>query len=193
MDSYEFKATLLDFFASDKDAAKALDTIDWDTWFYAPGLPPKPNFDTSLVDKCYELARKWESQDFAPAVTDIAGWSANQIVVFLEKILTFPEPLSPAQSSAMGAAYALSTSQNVELSFRYFSIGLAARDRSVYQPAAELLGRVGRMKFVKPLYRKLEHVDRELALKTFEKNRDFYHPICRQQVENLLHGKGGGD
>jgi leukotriene-A4 hydrolase len=62
LDSYDFKATLLDFFASDKAASEALKAVDWDTWFYKPGLPPKPKFDTSMVDKCYALADKWESK-----------------------------------------------------------------------------------------------------------------------------------
>ncbi|TVY64272.1 Leukotriene A-4 hydrolase-like protein [Lachnellula suecica] len=186
LDSYDFKATLLDFFASDKAASKALESVDWDTWFYAPGLPPKPKFDTSMVDKCYALADKWVSKDFSPAPSDIEGWAANQTVVFLEKVQLFKEPLTPSQSQAMGKAYSLATSRNVELSSRYFGIGLTAKDESVYQPAAELLGKVGRMKFVRPLYRKLEQVDRPLALKTFEKNKDFYHPICKGLVEKDL-------
>jgi leukotriene-A4 hydrolase len=62
LDSYEFKATLLDFFAENKEASKALEAIDWEAWFYKPGLPPKPDFDTSIVDKCYALAKKWESK-----------------------------------------------------------------------------------------------------------------------------------
>jgi leukotriene-A4 hydrolase len=61
LDSYEFKSTLLSFFASDATASKALAEVDWDTWFYKPGLPPKPKFDTSMVDKCYALAEKWEA------------------------------------------------------------------------------------------------------------------------------------
>ncbi|KAL2071810.1 hypothetical protein VTL71DRAFT_13045 [Oculimacula yallundae] len=186
LDSYDFKATLLSFFASFPASAKALESVDWDTWFYAPGLPPKPKFDTSMVDRCYALADAWSSPDYAPQASDIAGLTANQIVVFLEKVQLFPTPLSPAQSRAMGKAYNLATSRNVELSFRYFGIGLTAKDESVYQPTAELLGTVGRMKFVRPLYRKLNKVDRELALKTFEKNRDFYHPICRDMVEKDL-------
>ena len=63
---------------------------------------------------------------------------------------------------------------------------MASKDTSAYQGAADLLGEVGRMKFVRPLFRNLNKVDRELALKTFEKYRDFYHPICRQMVEKDL-------
>ncbi|KAA8569126.1 hypothetical protein EYC84_000796 [Monilinia fructicola] len=186
LDSFEFKATLLDFFASDKAASQALESVDWDSWFYKPGLPPRPEFDTSLVDKCYDLAKKWESQDFTPSPSDIEGWSANQVVVFLQQVQLFTTPLTPAQSQAMGKAYSLVDTQNVELSSRYFGVGLAAKDESVYQPTAELLGKVGRMKFVRTLYRKLVAVDRKLAEETFEKNKDFYHPICREQVEKDL-------
>lgn len=86
----------------------------------------------------------------------------------------------------MGETYKLIGTRNVELSSRYFRVGLAAKDQSVYEPTAELLGQVGRMKFVRPLYRGLVAVDRALAVKTFEKNRDFYHPICRGLVEKDL-------
>ncbi|TGO38354.1 hypothetical protein BHYA_0076g00050 [Botrytis hyacinthi] len=186
LDSYDFKATLLDFFASDSAASKALESVDWDSWFYKPGLPSKPDFDTSLVDKCYALAKKWESKDFTPSPSDIEGWAANQVVVFLQQVQLFTTPLTPAQSQAMGKAYDLVNTKNVELSSRYFGVGLAAKDESVYQPTAELLGKVGRMKFVRTLYRKLVVVDRKLAVETFEKNKDFYHPICRDQVEKDL-------
>ena len=58
-----------------------------------------------------------------------------------------------------------------------------------------LLARVGRMKFVRPLYKGLIKVDRGLAEKTFEQNKDFYHPICRAMVEKILQSEEaeGGD
>lgn len=91
----------------------------------------------------------------------------------------------------MGHAYSLLATKNVEISSRYYRIGLRAKDTTVYERTAELLGQVGRMKFVRPLYRSLAEVDRALALKTFEKNRDFYHPICRALVAKDL--EQGGD
>ena len=88
----------------------------------------------------------------------------------------------------MGKAYSLIATRNVELSSRYLGVGLRAKDENVYQPTAELLGRVGRMKFVRPLYRQLAICNRKLAEETFEKNRDFYHPICKALVEKDLFG-----
>lgn len=186
LDSYDFKDTLLSFFREDTEISSRLAEVDWDTWFYKPGLPPKPKFDTSMADKCYALADKWQSKSFSPSSSDIEGWTANQVVVLLEKVQTFKHPLTADQSQAMGKAYNLASSRNVELSSRYFGIGLTAKDETVYHPTAELLGKVGRMKFVRPLYRKLNKVDHKLALATFEKNKDFYHPICRAQVEKDL-------
>ncbi|GIZ43671.1 hypothetical protein CKM354_000688800 [Cercospora kikuchii] len=192
VDSYEFKATLLDFFASDAEASKKLEDLDWDTWFYKPGYPPKPDFDTTLADQALALASKWEalntgpSSDFKPSKSDITDFSSLQSVVFLEKVQTFDKPLSPALVEEMGQAYQFSTSKNVELVSRYLVVGLQAHAKSVFEPTARLLGEVGRMKFVRPLYKQLIKNDLDLAKKTFEKNRDFYHPICRGMVEKLF-------
>ncbi|KAI9675378.1 MAG: hypothetical protein M1817_001282 [Caeruleum heppii] len=199
LDSGEFRKTLQDFFTDDQEASGAMANVDWHSWFYKPGFPPKPDFDTSLVDVCYHLADKWEqkahnekSQAFIPKSTDITGWTANQLVVFLERIQLFENALPPSDSTLMGTVYGFAESKNVEVVSRYYEVGLRAKDSSVYEPTARLLGQVGRMKFVRPLYRQLNAVDRALALSTFEKNKDFYHPICRAMVEKDLFGKQGG-
>lgn len=195
LDSFEFKETLLSFFKDDKDAAQKLQDLDWDQWFYKPGYPPKPDFDDSLVKVCYALADAWESRgkgtktEFEPHSTDIKGWVANQSVVFLEKLQGIKQTPSAQDIELMGKLYGYDSSSNIELVSRYFVLGLKARCEKLYQPAADLLGQVGRMKFVRPLYQGLNEVDRGLALKTFERNKDFYHPICRQMVEKDLLSK----
>ena len=194
LDTYEFQANLLSFFESDPVASEALDKVDWDAWFYGPGLPPKPKFDTSLVDVCYELSSKWEnmeSEKFEPNAQDIKGWAANQIVVFLDNIQEFAQHLDKRETQMMQSVYDFANSGNTEVVARYFMVALKAEDDSVFKPTAELLGNVGRMKFVRPLYRLLNAVDRSLAIETFEKNRDFYHPICRGQVEKDLFDTDG--
>ena len=218
LDSYEFKSTLLDFFAHDASVSKKLsEGIDWDKWFYSPGFPPKPDFDTSLAEGVYALADKWETltrdaagmedvkrvaeqtldagpgqglgkskEAFEPSKSDIDGLTANQLVVFLERVLLFPHPLPASAAQKMGLLYGFTKSQNVELVSRHYQIAMKAGDETCLETVTELLGRVGRMKFVRPLYRGLIKVDRALAEKTFEKNKDFYHPICKGMVEKIL-------
>ncbi|KAL2811173.1 peptidase family M1-domain-containing protein [Aspergillus granulosus] len=188
LDSYEFKSTILDFFESDAEASKLLQELDWDGWFYRPGLPPKPEFDTSLADIVYDLAHKWKSPSFQPHLDDIKGLTANQLVVFLEQVLLFEQPLTADQSRLMGEVYGFAKSENIEVANLYLQVGLKAGDKTVIEPTTDLLGRIGRMKFVRPLYRTLQKVDRQAAVETFEKYKDFYHPICRAMVEKDLFG-----
>lgn len=62
LDSFEFRDTFMDFFneTGDAEIRKKIATIDWNDKFYTPGLPPKPKFDTTLADQCFELANKWK-------------------------------------------------------------------------------------------------------------------------------------
>ncbi|KAK3377953.1 leukotriene A-4 hydrolase [Podospora didyma] len=188
LDSFEFRDTFLEFFSAPEYATlkDKISSIDWEGRFYTPGLPPKPEFDTSLVDVAYELAAKWKQKDFSPSPSDTSSWSGNQVLVFLNAVQDFDEPLTVEQSQTLGKTYGLSDSKNVELKSLYYQVALRAKDSTAYQGVADLLGQVGRMKFVRPLFKSLNKVDRELALKTFEKYRDFYHPICRQMVEKDL-------
>ncbi|KAK3176883.1 hypothetical protein OEA41_008209 [Lepraria neglecta] len=193
LDSYDFKVNLLAFFETDSAASNALYKVDWDAWFYKPGLPPKSKFETSLVDVCYALASKWKNikaEKFEHKVQDVKGWGANQVVIFLDSVQAFAHKLDKCETQAMGSVYGYAKSGNIEVVARYFQVALRAKDNSLYKPTAELLGNVGRMKFVQPLYKWLGEADRKLAVKTFEKNRDFYHPICRGLIEKDLFGKG---
>ena len=164
LDSYEFKSCLLSFFSADKSASTFLENLDWDTWFYSPGLPPKPNYDTSLVDICYALASKWEqkatagggggdddNEAFKPNASDIKNMTSSQIVVFLERVQEFEKPLDIENTRLMNTAYAFSKSNNAEILSRFLEIALKAHVEELYQTTAKFLGEVGRMKFVRPL------------------------------------------
>jgi len=188
LDSFEFKDTFLEFFDKPEfaDLKDKIASIDWEGRFYTPGLPPKPEFDTSLADACYALAEKWKAQDFKPSPEDISTWTGNQVVVFLNAIQDFATPLTIEQSQALGKTYGLFDSKNAELKTAYYQIAMKSKDASAYPGVAELLSEVGRMKFVRPLFKSLVKVNRDLAVATFQKNRDFYHPICRQMVEKDL-------
>ncbi|KAG9251283.1 peptidase family M1-domain-containing protein [Emericellopsis atlantica] len=187
LDSWEFRDTYMDFFNNfgDEGIKKKIAEINWEDRLLSQGLPPKPQFDTSLADQCYSLAKKWETESFDPSPDDVKDFNANQKIVFLDA-LTQGKPLSAPRARQLGKVYELSASQNVELKSAFYQIAIKAGDDTSYAGAAELLGQVGRMKYVRPLFRGLNKVDRQLALDTFEKNREFYHPICKGMVAKDL-------
>ena len=191
LDSYEFRADLISFFESDVIAGDGLEKVDWDAWFHSPGLPPKPNFDTSLAGICYALAAKWKHPQVAnsePHIQDIEGMDGNQISVFLNTILNFPKPLHKLMFRKMSSIYGFAESKNVEILKRYLQIGLRARDELIYRPVTDFLGTTGRIYDVRPLYRLLNEIDRTMAVETYERHKEFYHPNCRDGVEKDLFG-----
>ena len=179
LDSYEFKATLLDFFAEDAVASEKLKSVQWDEWFYKPGLPPKPEFKGYLIERPVELADKWKTltalkngndapihifsdderqggkgkddDPFVPKWNDVDFMSGNQLVVFLEQVLAFSNPLTTKAAVQMGDVYRLRSSKNVEISSRWCQVAMQAGDRSCLDVVQMLLASVGRMKFVRPL------------------------------------------
>lgn len=100
LDSSEFRATFLEFFGAPEYASlkDKISEIDWEGRFCDTGLPPKPEFDTSLVDVCFQLANKWKQKDFSPSPSDISSWTGNQVLVFLNIVQDFAEPLTVEQS-----------------------------------------------------------------------------------------------
>ena len=62
LDSFEFRDTYMNFFneTGDEEIKKKIAAIDWNDRLYARGLPPKPDFDTTLANQCFELANKWK-------------------------------------------------------------------------------------------------------------------------------------
>lgn len=134
----------------------------------------------------------------------MADLSANQIVVFLSNLIESDTLLSAAQIEDMGHAYgflapavvvkdtaaaavATTVTRNIEVLARYFTLGLSkSRTRSLLAPTAEVLSRVGRIKFVRKLYASMMATDVGFARRTFEANKAFYHPICRGLVEKVV-------
>jgi leukotriene-A4 hydrolase len=106
--------------------------------------------------------------------------------VFLERLDDLPNPLGAEYVKHMDSLYSFSTSKNAEITSRFYIIAMKGRWEQIYPNVAEFLGNVGRMKYVRPGYRGLNEVDRELAVKTFREHELFYHPICRAMVKKDL-------
>ena len=98
----------------------------------------------------------------------------------------FAAPLSAERSHLLGATYGLNGTRNMEVKTAYYVVALRAGDRGALPGVVELLGAVGRMRYVRPLYRGLNEVDRDLAVETYRKNRDFYPSTTRGQLEKDL-------
>ncbi len=84
----------------------------------------------------------------------------------------------------MKQLYALDRSRNSELLFRYCLLAIAAEDESIVPVVVRFITSQGRMKYVRPLYRRLyrSKIGRDIAIDTFLEHKDIYHPIAAKMI-----------
>lgn len=155
MTSEQFKTCLLDFFASDGTATELLRAVDWETWYHKPGAPLKPDFQCKRYDDCITLANNWDSlsdiSEYQPSPGDVDGWTVSQLLAFLDALMEKARPLPATYVSQLGSTYKINESTNLEVVCRYLRVALQAGSRDVIKQTREVLGKTGRMKFVRPL------------------------------------------
>jgi hypothetical protein len=154
-------------------------------WLYEPGMPAH----ASLLQRSPKLeavtaqASAWSSGRRPDAAT-LAGWSSTEMLLFLQYL---PRPLSRSDC-AWVAEHLAPERRNAEIQVEWFTIAA----RSDYEPALPAMGdflrRVGRLKYLRPLYTALAASQRlrPFALDTFAAARPVYHATARRMVAGIL-------
>jgi leukotriene-A4 hydrolase len=116
-------------------------------------------------------------------------------VVFLERLQSYPS-LPSHLIYYLGDLYKLKKTLNAELRFRFYEIAfsdpssIAAKTLAI-DAAKWLIGDdetevvKGRMKFCRPVFRGVFKVDKELAVRSWEKAKNKFHPIARKLIEKV--------
>lgn len=189
VDSFQMKAFFLDYFKSSVPESK-LSQIDWDSWFYSEGMPFKQNrFDTTLADSATNLANLWLSNPQEAAKhTEFNTWSSNQRQYFLDTLIKAKDSITVALLQQLDAQYKLSESRNSEITFRWQVLCLSKSWTPIYSKVVDFVTSQGRLKFVRPLYKGLFKADggKDLAVSTFMKYRDTYHPLTSKMIAQDL-------
>ncbi|CAH1169848.1 unnamed protein product [Phaedon cochleariae] len=151
--------------------------VDWDTWLYSPGMPPViPQYDTSLAVICDTLLDKfyqWDGEGSLPISEEDGGsLSTNQKIYFFQKISD--QEAQPIQKLILlEKLFNLDKMKNAEIKFRWLRICLKARWEDKVHDVLTWINIVGRMKFVRPLYRELFQWEatKLRAIENFKANR----------------------
>ncbi len=196
------------FKASFAHKAEALAAVDWNSWLYGIGAPPRvPGFpppEGQQYKSAVGLADAWlDARPLGTTPPDAAAlygrFTSSQRQMFLERLLARTEEPTPAAFAkpallpvlaAMDNALNLSASGNSEILFRWISFCLASGDLDRGEPlATKMLASQGRMKFTRPLYQQLAEQGDEgrlVATETFSRCRCGYHSIAVKMVSRDL-------
>ncbi|KAK7476031.1 hypothetical protein BaRGS_00032738 [Batillaria attramentaria] len=189
----QWKDFLFSYFSSQADQSK-LQAVDWETWFYAEGMPPfSPRYDTSLAVPCEQLSSRWQAASDADlssfASSDLKDFSSLQIREFLALMLQAEAPLSVAKLERMESVYHLNEVRNSEIRFKWLRLCLKGQWQAAVPRALEFVTEQGRMKFVRPIYRDLYQWEeaRQAAIDNFLTHRAEMHNTTAKEVAKDLH------
>jgi len=122
------------------------------------------------------------------------SFDSNQKVVFLQRLQALP-PLPASHIAYLGSLYKVADTSNAEIRFAFYELALRDRDSVPEHLALDAVKWVvgddgsgvikGRAKFCRPVFRSIVKIDKDLAVKYFEKHKAEFHPIARRLIEKV--------
>ena len=187
MDAFRFTSITTEQFCAFVDAKLpgALEAVHARSYLDEPGLPASaPQFHSAMLDTLTALADGWAAGE-RPSESQIAGWSTNELLVFLQKL---PRKVTQADCAWLDAHFQLMGRGNHEILVEWLTLAAAADYEPAFPKLWEVLLRVGRMKYLRPLYGALEATPRTRALarEIYAAASPGYHGLSRRVVQGML-------
>ncbi|WP_207495404.1 M1 family metallopeptidase [Aridibaculum aurantiacum] len=178
----QFLEYLKAYFADINDLEKQLQVNDW---VYKPGIPnnipPSVSPEFAAIDSIVSKAS---------ATNSYGGLSnrlksTNQLLYFISQL---PASLTSADMKAIDKEFGFTQSGNAEIQTAWYTLALRHRYQPAYPAIDNFLTRVGRRKFLMPLYKEMVKTPegREMAERIYAKARSNYHPVAYTSVDALL-------
>lgn len=159
-------------------------------WIYQPGLPKNA---VQPVAAAFAAVDQAATAYAASKQVDAAAWKGWTTAERLRFIGKLPEQLDKAQLAALDSQLGLSASGNNEVLFAWLELALANRYEPAVPVAEKFLGRVGRRKFVAPLFQVLMDQGswgQPIARRIYGRTRDGYHSVTQGSVDEIVGLKG---
>ncbi len=154
-------------------------------WIHGPGIPDNaPSWRSPRLEELEALAAGF-SEGQRPEVAQAKSWSAEDWQIYLQRL---PRRLSADDCRWLDESFAFGESGNAEIRSQWYIIAAASAYEPAYAGIRAFLGNVGRMKYLKPLYKALSEGESTttLARDIFAASKGGYHPIARGVLETML-------
>lgn len=166
-----------------------LNAIDWKGWVESPGCPPidmAPFFKSKILDEALLLADTILTGHKPNNTNIFNAFDMNTKLLFLQYFLDRIEGVNMSVINFLNDNYALDNCTNAEILFVWLRINILKDNKRVFPIVEDFLARVGRMKFIRPLYLALATVDKSYTVRIFELNQNFYHQIAVRLIKKDL-------
>ncbi len=164
------------------DELPATQTMNLKEWIYKPGLPE--NCPVIVSDKFSNVDEVRESKRFVQTPSLTRDWTTHEWLHFIRGIDTSWN--LEAFTTADGL-FDFTNSTNAEIAAAWFEKSIRANYEPAYQALEAFLVKVGRRKFLTPLYRAMIETDKKsMAKNIYKKARPNYHFVSTNTMDELL-------
>lgn len=159
--------------------------VESDKWLYSTGMPANaPVFRSDKLEELTALAEGWTAGK-RPTPEQIKNWKPAELLVYMQHL---PRELDRESLEWLDKTLSLSGRGNYEILVEWLTIAAGSDYEPVFPRVREVLMRVGRMKYLRPLYKALgtHPRTRTLAKEIFEAASPTYHNLSRRVVAGLI-------
>lgn len=154
-------------------------------WLYEPGLPANaPSFRSPKLEGLVALAAAFPRGE-RPDAGQVAAWTPAETLVYLQNL---PREIDPAGCAWLDGALGLTGRGNHEILVEWLTVAAGSDYEPAFPRLREVLTRVGRMKYLRPLYAAMGRHPRTRALArdVFATAAPRYHSLSRRVAAAVI-------
>lgn len=154
-------------------------------WVDGQGLPDNcPKVSSSRIERVDATLQGWVDSSVASADLPWESWMYQERYRFLSNL---PDDTKAARLAELDAAWGINDTGNNEVLFAWLEQSIRSRHEPSYDRLRSFLVKVGRRKFLTPLYKALVESDQKaLALDIYREARGNYHSVATGTMDELL-------
>ena len=182
-DHFKFKnLNTEEFLAYINEKLPEVKKLNLEEWIYKPGLPSNcPKIVSAKFDK---VDANFESKIYLENPRSTNDWTTHEWLRFIGKIDTSWSITDFEQADKL---FDFTNSGNSEIAAAWFEKSIRADYKIVYPQLEAFLVKVGRRKFLTPLYRAMKETGNiETARNIYAKARPNYHFVSTNTMDALL-------
>jgi aminopeptidase N len=155
-------------------------------WIYTAGIPAKTEAPVSMRFKQVDaVLANWTSGAVPSVSLVVEGWTTHEWLQFIRHL---PQTLSQEQMKELDSTFGFTQSGNSEIQFAWFMAVIPNQYVASDNALEKFLLKVGRRKFVLPLYSAMLKEDRlsAKAKEIYSVARSGYHAVTVQTLDKLF-------
>ncbi|HVT45217.1 MAG TPA: M1 family metallopeptidase [Thermoanaerobaculia bacterium] len=166
------------------------DTSVWselriDEWVYGPGLPANvPQVQSARFAAVDRQVAAVVAGARAEAL-ETENWTTHEWLHFIRNL---PRGIGADRMAELDRRFRLTDSGNSEILSEWLLLGIANEYAPAYPALESFLTRMGRRKFLRPLYLELAKSEKgmEFARRVYAKARPTYHAVSQQTIDAIV-------